>query len=399
MKVLYVVSRPLEINTSASIRNKATIEGLIELGYEIDLITSEFDSNHFNFDGSIINEKINIRYLKLNGIQTAARIGRKLRALRFLKGMIYKLTTRVEIYDNLKGIGKYASKLGVSDEDYEFIISSSDPKSSHLLVCKLFEKGVIKDTPWIQIWGDPFLSDITRSNKGWLFNYKVRQQENRLLNYATKVIYVSKLTLNEQQKLYPQFSKKMDYEPIPYVRKESYQLFNKSKNPITFLYCGDYVSSIRNLKPLYEAIKNTEHKLVICGNSDLNLVSTDRIKIYPRVTFEKTKEYERECDVLIHLSNIKGTQIPGKIYQYSGTNKIILFILDGDISSIRNTFENYERYVFSDNNSKNIEEAIQQIKNGIFDRTQFIVEQFNPKIIAGNIIKLNKGLAPKDTCN
>ena len=45
MKILYVVSRPLEINTSASIRNRATIEGLVELGHNVNIITTEPDEN------------------------------------------------------------------------------------------------------------------------------------------------------------------------------------------------------------------------------------------------------------------------------------------------------------------------------------------------------------------
>ena len=46
MKILYVVSRPLEINTSASIRNRATIEGLVELGHNVNIITTEPDEKH-----------------------------------------------------------------------------------------------------------------------------------------------------------------------------------------------------------------------------------------------------------------------------------------------------------------------------------------------------------------
>ena len=48
MKILYVVSRPLEINTSASIRNRATILGLVENGHTVDLFTTEPDRNHLS---------------------------------------------------------------------------------------------------------------------------------------------------------------------------------------------------------------------------------------------------------------------------------------------------------------------------------------------------------------
>ena len=384
MKILYVVSRPLEINTSASIRNRATINGLIELGHNVDLITTQFDKNHSNFDDSIFNKNLNVIYLKLGGIQDLARAGRKFKLLKPFKNLAYEIISKFEIYDNLKGIIDYALKLNIKDGKYDLIISSSDPKSSHLFVCKIFENGLLKVTPWIQIWGDPFLSDITRNSK--LLNSKIRNEEDRLLKYANKVIYVSNLTLNEQRKIYPHYAMKMYYEPIPFLKKENYPVADRQKESLTFLYCGDYSSDVRNIKPLYDAIKNTRHNLIICGNSDLKLEDTERIEIYPRIGFEKTKAFERECDVLIHLSNLKGTQIPGKIYQYSGTNKPILFILDGDVDLLRGMFDSYERYIFCQNEKIDICRVIEEIYNKKFDYTRFIVEEFDPKKIAEKII-------------
>ena len=58
MKILYVVSRPLEINSSSSISNRAIIGGLLELGHEVDLVTTQPDKNHINYDNSILDDKI-----------------------------------------------------------------------------------------------------------------------------------------------------------------------------------------------------------------------------------------------------------------------------------------------------------------------------------------------------
>jgi len=390
VKILYVVSRPLEINTSASIRNRATIQGLISLGHDVDLITTAFDKNHSNYDQSLAIGEINVRYFKLGGIQDIAKIGRKLKALQPLKVIAYKLITYLEIYDNLKGLANFSTKdhLDISDEKYDLIISSSDPKSSHLFVYKMFERGLVISTPWIQIWGDPFLSDITRRSK--ILNSKIKNEEKKLLKFATKVIYVSKLTLIGQKQLYSNYASKMDYVPIPYVKKEIYPIKDTAnKECLTFLYCGDYSSEIRDINPLYEAIKNSKHKLIICGLSDIILKETDRIRIYPRVSFNKMKEFEKESDVLVHLSNTKGTQIPGKIYQYSGTNKIILFILDGQKDNLKETFNKYNRYVFTNNDRDEIYESILKIGNKEFENTKFVVDDFNPKNIASEIININ----------
>lgn len=386
MRILYVVSRPLEINTSASIRNRAIIEGLLKLGHEIDLITTGPDKNHTNYDSSLLNKNISITYLKLGGIQSLAKLGRRFKFIRPFKNVMYRIISKFEIYDNLKGIVNYANKVNIADGMFDVIISSSDPKSSHLFVCKVFENGMIKNTPWIQIWGDPFLADITRRNK--LLDYRIKKEEDRLLKYATKIVYVSYLTLKEQQKIYPHYANKMVYEPIPYIKEEIYPPTDLSKESLTFLYCGDYFSNVRNIKPLYNAIKDTNHKLIICGNSDIKLESTERIKIFPRVSFEKTKELESACDVLVHLSNLKGTQIPGKIYQYSGTNKLILFILDGKEDALNEVFGKYKRYVFCRNNAKDIGRAIIQIHKGMYDGTRFVIKDFSPLKIADRMIKI-----------
>jgi len=384
MRVLYVVSRPLEINTSASIRNKATIEGLLELGHQVDLVTTQYDINHSSFDKSILDRNLNVKYLNLGGIQGVAKIGRKYKILRPIKNFLYKVISKFEMYDNLKGIVDFATKLEIDDGKYDLIISSSDPKSSHLFVYRIFEKGFIKNTPWIQIWGDPFFSDITRKNN--FLNARIKKEEIKLMKYARKVIYVSKLTLKEQQNLYKQYASKMFYEPIPYAKEEIYPVNDKQTKSLTFLYCGDYSSNIRDIRPLYDSIKKTHHKLIICGNSDIKLESTDRIKVFPRVSFEKTKEFESECDILVHLSNLSGTQIPGKIYHYSGTNKPILFILDGDKEELLKAFTKYKRYIFTENKVREIENKISRISQGEYNNTSFVVVDFSPRKVARAII-------------
>src|SRR5690554_5578723 len=115
MRILYVVSRPLEINTSASIRNRATIEGLLQLGHHVDMITTQFDKNHANFDESISEKKIDVKYLNLGGIQgNIAKIGRKYKLFKCLRRYVYKTMSKFEIYDNFKGIAKHAQNLGIS---------------------------------------------------------------------------------------------------------------------------------------------------------------------------------------------------------------------------------------------------------------------------------------------
>lgn len=365
MNILYVVSRAIEINTSASIRNHATIMGLIQNGHQVTLVSSMPDKKHSAYDDSLSIKEIDKQYYRLPGMQAMRCMGRNLKLLEKIKPYIYHLIFDKDIYDNLKSFVQYTDKIDISK--YDLVISSSDPKSSHLFVDKLFNNNK-KNIPWIQIWGDPFAADITRTNK---LVKKTLKEENRLLSHADKVIYVSKLTLEMQKQKFSINKRKMFYLPIPYYKeKRSEKIFPSDFNNMKICYCGDYSSRIRDIRPLYDAVDELGLNMTICGMSDLNLKSKNRINILPRKSAEEVEQLESEADVLVHLSNVTGTQVPGKIYQYAATNKVILFILDGDEKQIQSVFEGYNRFLFVKNDKdcikdvfKNIEELKRKVTN------------------------------------
>ena len=86
---------------------------------------------------------------------------------------------------------------------------------------------------------------------------------------------------------------------------------------------------LRNLQPFYDALVASDENGKIYGDTDLNLKSTEKIVVKSRVTLDILAIVQANTDVLVHLCNLRGGQIPGKIYHYSVTKKPILFILDG----------------------------------------------------------------------
>lgn len=381
MKILYVVSRAIEINTSASIRNYATINGLIENGHQVTLVSIEPDKNHPAYDNNLRLESVEKLYFKLSGIQSVYKFGRGIKFLNKIKPYIYHILYGQDIYDNLKGIIRYASEIVTLD--FDIVISSSDPKSSHLFVDHFLKK-YSKKIPWIQIWGDPFADDITRSKKG---SFKVEKEERRLLKLADKIIYVSKITYECQKKKYPESQDKMFYIPIPYARTRiCAHEFPENYKKIKICYCGDYNSRVRDIRPLYEAVKKLGLEMKICGMSDLVLKSDEHITVLPRQNSRIVQEIEDSSDLLIHLSNRRGTQIPGKIYQYISTDKTILFILDGNVEALKATFENYNRFIFSENKEEELEKVLMNVcslRNSISNNP---VEYFSAKNISKKIL-------------
>lgn len=390
MNILYIVARPLEINTSSSIRNRATIKGLIELDNKVHLITTQYDSNHQSFDNDAKNNmplnNFETTYITLGGVQNVLKVGRKIKIPKFFKKIIskyyFKFINRHEIYDTFKAMATKIKELELNLNNYDLIITSSDPKSSHLVGLELLKNH--KEIPWIQIWGDPFLNDITFKKKR--IAAQVKKEEKRLLSLASKVIYVSALTNEMQKVVYPNFANKMNYVPSPYFEEINYQYNIKDKKSFTYLYCGDYFKEVRDIMPLYQAFRNSDNKLIICGNTDLNLKTLNNIHIYPRVNQKQVKIFENDCDILVHISNLKGSQIPGKIYQYSGTNKPIMFILDGDKEEIQNAFQSFNRYMFCDNNLHSIESVISNSIDWIHKLENKPIPNFSPKVVANKIL-------------
>lgn len=192
--------------------------------------------------------------------------------------------------------------------------------------------------------------------------------------------YVSPLTLEYQKKYFSDCANKMKCIPLPFLKIDDAQTEIDAK--ISFGYFGDYYSHTRNLKPFYDALASTEYKGYIYGDSDLHLQQTENITVSGRVTLDKLAIVQGKTRVLVHLCNLEGGQIPGKIYHYSATEKPILFILDGKSDEkkiIREFFEQFRHYYFCDNNKESILKTIHEIADRDMTDTEEIVDAFAPK--------------------
>lgn len=388
MKILFVAGQAIKSNSSVTMMNIGYIKGLIEEGHDVHVITSKIPENHISLDQSLkLPECVKIKEYKISDsydkLSNKKYIEKENKIKLFIKNIMREIYYSISIYDSQKMWINNTNDVNFEDEKYDLIISSSDPKHSHLFVEKLIKGNKIKYKKWIQLWGDPMYHDITRKNT--FFKQRLFKEENRLIGLADKVFYVSPLTLEQQKSTFVEHKDKMDFILIPYFNKNT-QEPTQCNNP-KFGYFGDFNSNVRNLEPLYEAANLDKTNLIIRGSSDLNLENTESIDVGPRVTTSVLEELEKDTDVFIHLCNCKGTQIPAKVYYYSGTKKPILFILDGKSDEIRKIFSKYNRYIFCENNIKSIAEALKKIKCKKYDvDATRIVEEFSPKSIARELI-------------
>lgn len=402
LKILVINSDCIEVNSSANLCHLAYIRGLLGIGHEVTLLSA--DGRDYTLDPSMVippqvqqhtyygvslYEKLSLRK-KAAGVQAAAApaapaapspsAGPTL--MQRVKSFVLSLYGVHGIYATFN---RKARKFR-SNVEYDYIISLSTPPASHLLAHTLLKSGHIRGKHWIQIWEDPWHGDVYGFNGA----DKIRAEEQRLLSLAEKVCYVSPLTLKYQQEKYPESAHKMFWQPLPfyYQAEETCRTaFDRNR----YGYFGDYAPASRNLVPFYEAAKETGIEVNICGNPSNLFPSTEQIHIHPRLPLDKLKPIEDSTNVLIFLCNRQGGQIPGKIYQYSATDKTILFIMDGTESEqqvLREYFGRFDRYVFCRNEAADIARAIRQIECGELGSVKNVpLADFDPAVTIENILK------------
>lgn len=379
MRILVINGECIQVNTSSNLCNLAYLRGLVATGHEVTLISA--DGKGYTIDPKMVipkgvhcytyrsmtlYEKLSRNKKRINKTETDAESAKPTSGCR--RGLLTRLKRFVLSLYGVHGIYSKFSRKAIrfrSDETFDYVLSLCTPASSHLLAYRLLNSGHVKSRHWVQIWEDPWYSDVS----GFTHNNRIFREERRLLSLAERVCYVSPLTLENQKKLYPEFAEKMFWEPLP-----AYYNSNAATACLTgahtYGYFGDYPTHVRNLEPFYEAAKQTGVEVCICGNPGGLFAQTEKIHIHERMPLEELKPIEEQTGVLVFLCNRGGGQIPGKIYQYSATDKTILFILDGtedEKKTIREYFERFNRYVFCDNTADSILEAIRRIETGKLD--------------------------------
>ena len=403
MKVLYVTASCLTKNTSANMSHNGYVQGLLENGCDLDILMAndswgEQDkalpewkqANYYIYDAVSAKERFRRRFTKANAApvsgcskcESGEARQKKISVRALVKKIFYILFPNDPVYPLHKTWLKNAQKFRMNEE-YDLVISNSSPAASHALVMQLLQKKHISCKRWIQIWEDPWYYDIYGGGSA-----AICEEEHRLLRGASEIYYVSPLTLMYQKQYFSDCAEKMKYIPLPAFSYE--EEIQKGDDPVSFGYFGDYYRTTRNLEPFYQAMVAQKATGYIYGDSDLQLASTDTLTVHGRTTLDKLSKIQGETDILVHLCNLKGGQIPGKIYHYSLTKKPILFILDGtekEIGQIKAFFGKYNRYVFCENTI----EAISNVITNLSDRSKLEslqpVDAFRPKEIVKTLFK------------
>ena len=407
MKILVVNADCIFVNTSANLCHLAYLKGLSDARHQVDLLCADTKFRHVDpnmslpenvqcktYPGLSLYELMSIKAghnpadnvapaSAASSVQKKALLSQRL--VRFAKQRILSLYGVHGIYSTF--VRKASTFRGSAE--YDYVLSISTPTASHLLAHRLLRSGHVTAKHWIQIWEDPWASDAY----GFNGKDKVFREEKRLLALAEKVCYVSPLTLRNQQRLFPEAAEKMFWQPLPCYYKDTAVEQPRFDHNV-YGYFGAYYPAARDLQPFYEAAKKTGVEVNICGDPANLFEATEQIHIHPRLPLNELKPIEDSTNVLIFLCNRKGGQIPGKIYQYSATDKTILFIMDGTEEEqrvLREYFGQFNRYVFCQNRVSDIAEAIRRIESGELGDVQNVpLDDFDPVRTVTNILEAGR---------
>ena len=171
MNILYITTFFDNIGSSAAVRNYALVNGFIQNGHTVDVLTVKHPEIKVSklFTScpcrNIFRIKLGISDFVVKTAKQQALINNSI--LKEFKKVVRNLLFFPDIYCNwhkLISVERYTN--------YDLLISSSDSKSSHFVAKRI--KRYNPQLRWIQIWGDPWSIDSTLDVMS-----KIRREEKR----------------------------------------------------------------------------------------------------------------------------------------------------------------------------------------------------------------------------
>lgn len=191
--ILVIKMSPYNELTSSTLRTIAMIKGLIELGYSVDYLTiGETASTTLNdISQYSFMEKVNIIKANNNAVYNNIVRNSSGGVKKIIVGSLRTIYHKTNVFDNTKKIAQNIKLNILNENHYNYIISVSDPKTSHIAASNLISQG-LKYDKWIEYWGDPLVGDIT--NEAIWPKCILKVYEKKLFSNCDKIVYTSPFT-------------------------------------------------------------------------------------------------------------------------------------------------------------------------------------------------------------
>jgi hypothetical protein len=363
VKILYITSMLFKKGSSASIRNVSLLNGLSQNGSEVEVLTVLYPNLVKDpYLQKTISPRIKVTEYDCGYISRFVPNHSLEKGLATKNPFIEfkKVVKELFFFPDVDKAWMNQDFSSFKDKTFDLIISSSDTKTSHFVAKKLL--GLSKfPIHWAQIWGDPWFGDVGKMSV--LKRRRVRIAEIKLLNSSSSIHYVSKPTKDWMSEKYSGISSKMFYLSRGFLDKMSVgdNVIRKVKK---FIYSG--VLAGRNLIPLMESLNfeiankgaliQFDYYGRLNASELLELEKFSFFKFKGLVDLNSVNEAYKDADVLVYLGNVKGsTQIPGKLYDYFGTTKCILALVEDMTEAVSEFIRSTNRCLVFQNNQAEID--------------------------------------------
>lgn len=391
MRILFVTFSDIAVCSSSNIRNISLIKGLLDMGNSVDIISYKTGNKVqvqdesfklitdrckvFELFGALASEKISSGLLS-----SQSKTSIKVKIYNRLRQFYYSL----EPVDSMRRMALATDIEGLDLGEYDLMISSSNPYSTHILAERIKNRYFKNGIKWAQYWGDALYYDTLIRHP--VFPSRLKKAEYNLIRNCDAVFYTNEVILKKQKKLFKDMADKMTYIETPFAFAE------KTENEeFTYQvgYFGSFSTVVRDITPLYSVLSKADYRSVIIGNGDVEINASNGLEVLPRATVSVVREYENDTRILACICNKLTSdnqdtgQIPGKIYHYSATDKPILVI--GASPDVEAFLKKYNRFIFTPNDPQEIKATIDKLLQEPFHKEKPI-EDVEPKNSASKFI-------------
>ncbi|MBD7911779.1 hypothetical protein [Clostridium cibarium] len=367
MKILIIATYLPPYGGSGNIRLLNYINYLNELGNDIDVIGVDYPKDSIAYDKSLedaFNSSVNI--VRVNAGYLYNLFNRKKKVVKSDDDVkketsntkLNKIKVKVNnfIKTNLlipdsfifwiRPAYKEACKL-INSTEYDLMLSIHETPSSHLVASKL--KNKYPKIKWVGYWSDPWNGDSALRENGLWVKKKIEERlERKVVEKVDKLLFTTKSTLNFYIKKYSLNEENAD---VVYrgFNSELYKEYSRSEevpehikeDKINIVHTGTIYSKLRDITPLCLALNKLKEEnykvykklnILFIGQFDSSddekkLREFECVKIVDFLPFKEAIKYVIKADVLLLYGNKNSSQVPGKLYEYIGSEAVVVSIL------------------------------------------------------------------------
>ncbi|MGU8237635.1 hypothetical protein ACV3T9_10340 [Clostridium perfringens] len=399
MRVLIISNELPPFRGSGNIRVMNYINYLSELNNSIDVITVDYPKDSIAYDSSlenVFNSKVNLYRIKLsklhklfltkksknNDKKNNKRNNKNLNIKKILSSFIKEHMLIPDQYMFWINKAFKKSKELINKNNYDLVLTIHERPSAHIVGLKI--KQTYPSLKWCGYWSDPWSEDSLRNNRGFIKKKIENFYEKKIVENMDKLLFTTEKTKKIYKEKYSIADNKLDivyrgYNILDYYEASKYKgklpLLEKDKYNIVHL--GTIYSELRDLNPLIEAVKilKLENKSIydklniifigdFIGKDYKEIFDKYRVlKKYDAINFKDVIKYIENSECLLLYGNKNSSQVPGKVYEYLGSESPILTILGDEYDELEKIMKPLYKGPIILNEKQQIKNAIINLLN------------------------------------